>query len=352
MRTDLLQPRTPVFARPTQHPIGLLAVAATVGVLLLGLLVPAAAQGELDAVREQRAQLEEDVLETAGDLEALEERIHLLQAEIEALDERDAELRARLDEVGSALAARARAAFMRGDGGALEAILAGDGPSEAAERAALLESLALRDRGTMEEAIALRTGLEQNRKLREGRLEELAGLEAEMESRLEGLNAALEDAKDQERFLELKARRQREVETAFASGIYSCPVGEPVFFRDTWGAPRSGGRSHKGVDMMAPHGTPVYAIHAGRITRLNNSGLGGISVYMYGNDGNEYFYTHLQGYADDTYVGRQVDAGDLIAYNGSTGNASASAPHVHFEVHPGGGGAVNPYPWAAAACGR
>jgi len=344
-----------VLARATQRPtapMARLALAAMVVLLLVGVLVPASAQGELDTVREQRAQLEDDILGAAGDLEALEERIEALHAEIETLDDRDVELRARLDEVGESLAARARAAFMRGDGGALEAILAGDGPGEAAERAALLESLALRDRGTMEEAIALRTGLEQNRQLREGRLEELAELEADMASRLENLNAALEDAKDQERFLELKARRQREVQTAFANGIYSCPVGDPVFFRDTWGDPRSGGRSHKGVDMMAPHGTPIYAIHAGRITRLTNSGLGGISVYMYGADGNEYFYTHLQGYAEGTYVGRQVDAGDLIAYNGSTGNASASAPHVHFEVHPGGGGAVNPYPWAAAACGR
>ena len=321
--------------------------------LLVGSVVPsAAALTELEGAREQRAQLEEDVLDAAGGLEALEERIHAMQEEIAQLDERDAELRARLDAVGESLAARARAAFMRGDGGALEAILAGEGPSEAAERAALLESLALRDRGTMEEAAALRTGLEQNRRLREGRLEELAEAEAEMERRVAELNERLEEAKDQERFLELKARRQREVDTAFASGIYSCPVGDPVFFRDTWGDPRSGGRSHKGVDMMAPHGTPIYAIHAGRITRMNSGGLGGISLYMYGEDGNEYFYTHLQGYAEDTHVGKSVDAGDLIAYNGSTGNADASAPHLHFEVHPGGGSPVNPYPWTAAACGR
>lgn len=325
---------------------------ALVALLSVGMLVPAFAGTELDAAREEREALEEQVLDAAGDLEALEERIHAVRAEIEQLDAQDADLREELDQVGASLAARARSAFMRGDGGALEAILAGEGPSEAAERAALLESLALRDRGTMEEASALRTGLEQNRQLREGRLTELAELEAEMEDRVTRLNDALDQAQDRERFLELKARRQREVDTAFANGIYSCPVGDPVFFRDTWGAPRSGGRSHKGVDMMAPHGTPIYAIHAGRITRMNNSGLGGISIYMFGDDGNEYYYTHLQGYADGVGVGSRVDAGDLIAYNGSTGNADASAPHLHFQVHPGGGAPVNPYPWAAAACGR
>lgn len=332
--------------------VGRMTVAVLTTLLVGGLLVPASALTELDGARERRAELEDRVLDAAGDLEALEESIHAARAEIEALDARDAELRAELRVVGASLAARARAAFMRGDGGALEAILAGDGPSEAAERAALLESLALRDRGTMEQAVALRTGLEQNRQLREGRLAELAAMEADLESRISQLNAELEDARDQERFFELKARRQRELNTAFASGIYSCPVGEPVFFRDTWGDPRSGGRSHKGVDMMAPHGTPVYAITAGRVTRMNNSGLGGISLYLYGDDGNEYYYTHLQGYAAGIGVGSRVDAGDLVAYNGSTGNADASAPHVHFEVHPGGGGPVNPYPWAAAACGR
>ncbi len=329
-----------------------LGLVALVTLLVTSTLVPAVAQTELEGARAEREALEEQVLDAAGDLEALEERIHDIRAEIDALDAQDADLRQQLDQVGASLAARARAAFMRGDGGALEAILAGEGPSEAAERAALLESLALRDRGTMEEASALRTGLEQNRQLREGRLAELAELEAEMADRIQRLNVALDEAQDRERFLELKARRQREVQTAFANGIYSCPVGDPVFFRDTWGDPRSGGRSHKGVDMMAPHGTPIYAIHAGRITRLSNGGLGGISIYMFGDDGNEYYYTHLQGYADGIFTGMRVDAGDLIAYNGSTGNADASAPHLHFEVHPGGGSPINPYPWAAAACGR
>ena len=309
-----------------------LGLVALVTLLVVSVFVPASAQTELEGAREERARLEDEVLDATGDLEGLEERIHSVREDIEDLDARDAELRRELDEVSASLAARARAAFMRGDGGALEAILAGGGPSEAAERAALLESLALRDRGTMEEAAALRTGLEQNRQLREGRLAELAELEADMEARLTLLNDALEEAADRERFLELKARRQREVDTAFANGIYSCPVGEPVFFRDTWGDPRSGGRSHKGVDMMAAHGIPIYAIHAGRITRLSSGGLGGISIYMYGDDGNEYYYTHLQGYADGLYTGMRVDAGDLIAYNGSTGNASASTTRVRLET--------------------
>jgi peptidoglycan LD-endopeptidase LytH len=235
----------------------------------------------------------------------------------------------------------------------------------------------------MEDATALRTQLATNRETRQERLGELEDLQADLESLVTQLMADLEQLqRDEERFgeqlrqqreelrrqREAEERRKREAAAAEAraaqtqtqtaapapssSGGLACPVGEPVAFADTWGAPRSGGRAHQGVDMMASHGTPVYAITAGRITRMTTSGLGGISLYMYGNDGNEYFYTHLQGYASGISSGMSVGAGTLIAYVGSTGNASSSAPHLHFEVHPGGGSAVNPYPYAARACGR
>ena len=129
----------------------------------------------------------------------------------------------------------------------------------------------------------------------------------------------------------------------------SCPVSKPYSFVDSWGAPRSGGRSHKGTDIMNPWGNQVHAIVDGVISRQTNSSLGGISLYLMGADGNEYYYAHLDAYA--SRVGQRVKAGELIAYNGQTGNARFTAPHVHFEVHPGGGGAVNPYPYVKAACG-
>jgi septal ring factor EnvC (AmiA/AmiB activator) len=102
----------------------------------------------------------------------------------------------------------------------------------------------------------------------------------------------------------------------------SCPVSKPFSFVDSWGAARSGGRA---------------------------SSLGGISLYLQGADGNEYYYAHLSRYASS--VGQRVKAGELIAYNGQTGNARFTAPHVHFEVHPGAGSPVNPYPYVKAACG-
>ena len=129
----------------------------------------------------------------------------------------------------------------------------------------------------------------------------------------------------------------------------SCPVSKPYSFVDSWGAPRSGGRSHKGTDIMNPWGNQVHAIVDGVISRQTNSSLGGISLYLMGADGNEYYYAHLSRYASS--VGQRVKAGELIAYNGQTGNARFTAPHVHFEVHPGAGAPVDPYPYVKAACG-
>jgi peptidoglycan LD-endopeptidase LytH len=127
-------------------------------------------------------------------------------------------------------------------------------------------------------------------------------------------------------------------------------VGQPRSYSDTWGAPRSGGRRHMGTDIMAPRGTPIYAYESGTVTRLWNSRLGGISLYLRGDSGNQYFYTHLQGYVSGLSAGQRVSAGQHIAFNGDTGNARG-IPHLHFEVMPGGGGNVNPYPYVVRACG-
>ncbi|HSK95601.1 MAG TPA: M23 family metallopeptidase, partial [Euzebyales bacterium] len=135
------------------------------------------------------------------------------------------------------------------------------------------------------------------------------------------------------------------------TGGLSCPVDQPRSYTDTWGAPRSGGRAHLGVDILAPIGTPLRAYESGTITRMNNSSLGGISLYMVGDgSSNQYYYTHLSGYVSGVSVGDNVKAGQHIGFVGDTGNA-AGIPHLHWEVRPGGGANVNPYPYAHTACG-
>ena len=122
------------------------------------------------------------------------------------------------------------------------------------------------------------------------------------------------------------------------------PVLGPCWFTDTWQAPRSGGRQHEGVDIIAKSGTPIYAVADGTITRvfLDRPGsLGGNAVRLTATDGTYFHYAHLSAFADGAVLGATVVAGQVIGYVGSTG--SSSTPHLHFEYHPGGGAASNPY---------
>ena len=123
------------------------------------------------------------------------------------------------------------------------------------------------------------------------------------------------------------------------------PVLGPCWFADTWKAPRAGGRQHEGVDIIAKSGTPIYAVSNGTITRvfLDRPGsLGGNAIRLTASDGTYFHYAHLSAFAEGAGLGATVVAGQVIGYIGSTG--SSSTPHLHFEYHPGGGAASNPYP--------
>ena len=134
-----------------------------------------------------------------------------------------------------------------------------------------------------------------------------------------------------------------------SSGATACPLDQPRHFTDTWGAPRSGGRSHRGTDIMGPHGIPVRAIVSGTWRIMPYGASAGYWGILHGDDGNHYWYLHLQSHTVSN--GARVSAGQQIARNGATGNAPPNTPHIHFELHPGGGSAVNPYATLRRACG-
>ena len=104
--------------------------------------------------------------------------------------------------------------------------------------------------------------------------------------------------------------------------------------RDSFDERRGGGlRRHEAIDIMAPRGTPVRAVEGGRVAKLFRSVQGGLTVYLF--DPAErfcYYYAHLDRYAAGLHEGQQVQRGELVGYVGSTGNASADAPHLHFAV--------------------
>lgn len=121
---------------------------------------------------------------------------------------------------------------------------------------------------------------------------------------------------------------------------------------DTFDDARSQGRVHNAIDIMAARDTPVLAIEPGRVVKLFTSNLGGLTIYQF--DPTEtycYYYAHLDHYAPGLKEGDQVAKGQVIAYVGSTGDASPDAPHLHFEItrlHPDKkwwqGDPINPYP--------
>jgi murein DD-endopeptidase MepM/ murein hydrolase activator NlpD len=115
-------------------------------------------------------------------------------------------------------------------------------------------------------------------------------------------------------------------------------------FSDSWHAPRPGNRLHIGVDIIGPKGLALYAVVDGTITKMYgaDSSLSGNALRLTGADKTYFFYAHLDSFAPGITVGSTVRAGQIIGYMGSTGNSGVS--HLHFEVHPGGGDAINPYP--------
>jgi peptidoglycan hydrolase-like protein with peptidoglycan-binding domain len=127
------------------------------------------------------------------------------------------------------------------------------------------------------------------------------------------------------------------------------PVQGPCYYGDTWTAARGNGRVHLGVDIAAKEGNQLYAVISGTVTKLYSpatDSLAGNGLRITRADGTYVFYAHLSSLAPGIGVGTAVTAGQLVGYVGKTGNAGV--PHLHLEVHPGGGSAVNPYPMVKA----
>ena len=127
------------------------------------------------------------------------------------------------------------------------------------------------------------------------------------------------------------------------------PVQGRCFYGDTWHAARGGGRLHEGVDIIANEGNLLYAVADGEITKRywdRPGALAGNGLRLTHANGTYFIYLHLAGFAPGIEIGTKVKAGDVIGFVGNTG--SSATPHLHFEVHPGGGSAVNPY-WMVKA---
>ena len=267
---------------------------------------------------------------------------------------------------------RAREAYMSsGSGSLFDFLFEADNFSDLITSQEVLDRAASRDVEVADQLVATQREMERLRETLEEDQDRVADLREraeELVDRLDQLyvsaNAEVQDADSEYRAavtaLENERRRQRLAElarlTGAAAGVdiealpgFICPVQGGAQFINDWGFPRSGGRRHKGNDMFAPRGTNLVAVANGEV-RLNNSRLGGVSVWLYSDYGAHFYYAHLDGYPSGLSTGDSVSTGQVVGYVGDSGNARGGTPHLHFQIHPGGGSPVNPFPANVAAC--
>jgi len=143
------------------------------------------------------------------------------------------------------------------------------------------------------------------------------------------------------------------------------PVAGPTTYADDFGQPRPGG-VHEGNDLLATKKTPALAVESGKVEFWTTSANAGCMLYLHGDSGTMYEYIHLNNdltmkndnrgkcvagvaYAKGLKNGAHVAAGQQVGYVGDSGDANGLHAHLHFEVHPNGGAAVDPYPYLQSA---
>jgi murein DD-endopeptidase MepM/ murein hydrolase activator NlpD len=326
--------------------------------------VPASAgtKDELEDAKAELAAIQAELDEATAAWHASITQLEATKADIADTQIRIRGLEGRIATIDSRLTRRAVVAFTSGPASTIDVLLSSGSFTEFSDRLEFLGQVAQED---VDLVLEQELAQEELRRERNGLLE-LQERQAEESARLHALQERIDaefarqsatvDELEEQLEKELAAARELELLGQTPSGgggggpapligsgvIQTCPVAGPVSFVDSFGWPRDG-HTHQGTDMISPYGTPVVAAHAGTVSRSSSSS-GGLQAYVHGSAGYS-FYAHLSGYAASGSVG----AGTVIGYVGSTGNAG-SVNHLHFEWHPGGGAAVNPYPYLVAVC--
>ena len=357
---------------------GAVALAVLAAALAPALATGSAGADPLDDAKARVAEIQEAADAATARYHAAQTRHAELTAEIADLEEQIGSGREQADALRASAEDAALTAYKTAGGSAPIGSLDGGEPLEVARRQKLLDGATAADNAAIDEFARLTEDLDARRAaLEQARVEQEQTLAA-MQEEAESINAELSAAQEaqaavEEQLAREEAARQeaerqlREREAAEAaaraqaeaarssSGSGSppavvdglvCPIDGPLSFIDSWGFPRPQG-PHMGVDLMSPHGTPNVAVVSGTVEMRSGGGRPGLGVHLRGDDGNLYYYFHLSSYEGGS---RQVSQGEVIGYVGNTGDASGGPTHTHFEIHPGGGGAINPYPAVRAVC--
>ena len=355
-------------------------LATTISFLLvLSLAPPAGAEvtrSELDAARAEISAISADLEDEMVELEAALNQQFIFETQIERIQEdiagRDREIALAAFEARD----RARSMYVSAGAGDFQAAVSPESITRLGTKTAYLDAVVDLDVDVVNQLEYLQTDRADLQEQVESLVAQQEDLAAELEFQSAKILDELTAANDRyqvlyEQWQIEEAERRRRAEAArraqaaaaaaaaaaasgYASSAYvdpsgrTCAVAGAHSFTDTWGAPRSGGRTHTGLDMMAAMGTPIVAIENGYIWSPNWHWAGGNGVYVRGDSGDIYYYAHLQGYAPGLYDGQRVGVGQVIGYNGNSGNASV--PHLHLAYQPGGGGLTNPYQLMVKLC--
>ncbi|RPI26119.1 MAG: hypothetical protein EHM57_00595 [Actinobacteria bacterium] len=348
-------------------------------VIALGALapIPAAAQtkGQVESAEDEREAAYQELVAANDELEAALEELEAIMSKLYTLNWRIDQLKSRIGEYQgevTGLEDEVRQlvveAYTSGGRNLITAAFSAGSIQD------LLTSQTLIDRATSHDLVALDRLSAINREMdrlqveldaKEDEVRVLQEEQTAVVARLDELQQkaaevfARADAKYRDVVARYKARLAQEAaaraarSTGAARGLPAsvtqgvvCPVAGGASFIDSWGAPRSGGRSHKGTDMFRGMGATLAAAYSGTV-RTGWHSLGGNQIYLYGDNGIFYYYAHLNTISIDS--GQRVERGQAIGTMGDTGNASGT-PHLHFGMGPIGGSLVNPYPTVRAVC--